>query len=347
MAMNKLENVNISEIKPIISPEKLKSSLKISEPIANFVIESRETISNIIQGKDKRLLVIVGPCSIHDPKGAFDYATRLAPLVKKYSDKLYIVMRVYFEKPRTNIGWKGLISDPNLNGTNDIEKGITTARNVMLEILSKKIPTGSELLDPILPQYYADLICWASIGARTSESQTHREMASGLSMPIGFKNATDGNIDVALHGIQAANHAHSFIGVTQSGTIGRVTSNGNPDAHLILRGGANGPNYSSVQMEEHIEKIAKAKLITRLLVDCSHGNSRKKAENQNKVLNSILNQIENGNTKIFGVMIESFLNHGNQSISDVPLTYGTSVTDECIGWEETEQLLETVHKRLS
>ncbi len=345
--MAKLENVNISEIKPIVSPDELKSSVKISTTAADFVIESRQTISNILNGNDPRLLVIIGPCSIHDPKAAIEYAERLEPLVQKYKRSMQIVMRVYFEKPRTNIGWKGLINDPDLNGSNNIEKGLAAARNVMIDILNKKIPTGSELLDPILPQYYADLICWASIGARTSESQTHREMASGLSMPIGFKNATDGNIDVALHGIQAARHSHSFIGVTQNGTIGRVSSNGNPDAHLIIRGGSNGPNYSSVQMEEHIEKIKQSKINTQILVDCSHGNSRKKAENQHKVLNSILNQIQNGNNAIFGVMLESFLLHGNQKIQSSPLTYGMSITDECIGWNETETLLETIHQRLS
>ena len=345
--MSKLENIHISEITPIISPENLKSSVQISEQTSTMVIQSREAISNIIHGHDDRLLVIVGPCSIHDPEAAIEYAKKLAPLAQKYSDKIMIVMRVYFEKPRTNIGWKGLINDPDLNTSNNIEKGLITARQLMLDILNLGLPTGSELLDPILPQYYAALICWASIGARTSVSQTHREMASGLSMPIGFKNATDGNIDVAIHAIQAAQHPHAFIGVTQNGTIARVASNGNPDAHLIVRGGANGPNYSSVQMEEHKEKIDQSKIKTRILVDCSHGNSRKKAENQHKVLNSILNQIENGNSDILGVMIESFLHHGNQSISTTPLTYGMSITDECIGWEETESLLENMYNRLS
>ena len=344
--MSKLENIHISDITPIITPNNLKTSINITNETAEFVIKSRQVISEIINGTDPRLLVVVGPCSLHDPKAAIDYAKKLAPLIKKYDKKIYIVMRSYFEKPRTNIGWKGLISDPNLDGSNDIEKGLTTARKLMLEILNLEIPTGSELLDPILPQYYADLICWASIGARTSESQTHREMASGLSMPIGFKNATDGNIDIALHAIQAARHPHSFIGVTQNGTIARVESKGNPDAHLIIRGGANGPNYSSVQMEEHFEKITQANIKTRILVDCSHGNSRKKAENQKKVLNSILNQIKNENHNILGIMLESFLVHGNQNIKSSNLTYGLSVTDECIGWEETETLLEDIYNRL-
>ena len=344
--MSKLENIHISEITPIITPKDLKANYKISDEASNFVINSRQTISNIIQKKDNRLLFIVGPCSIHDPKAALEYAEKLAPLVKKYNDKIQIVMRVYFEKPRTNIGWKGLINDPDLDGTNNIEKGLKNAREIMLKILSLGIPTGSELLDPILPQYYADLICWASIGARTSESQTHREMASGLSMPIGFKNATDGNIDVALHAIQAAQHPHAFIGVTQNGSIARVESKGNPDAHLIIRGGSNGPNYSSVDMEEHLDKINQSSIKTGILVDCSHGNSRKKAENQQKVLNSILNQVANGNTNILGVMVESFLNHGNQNIKDPSLSYGQSVTDECIGWAETEELLANVYSRL-
>ena len=345
--MSKLENIHISNITPIISPNELKSSISISEDTSNFVIESRTAISNIIHNKDQRLLVIVGPCSIHDPEAAIEYAKKLAPLAKKYRDRMVVVMRVYFEKPRTNIGWKGLINDPDLNATNHIEKGLKTARQLMLDILNLGLPTGSELLDPILPQYYADLICWASIGARTSESQTHREMASGLSMPIGFKNATDGNIDVAIHAIQAAQHPHAFIGVTQNGTIGRVASNGNPDAHLIVRGGSNGPNYSSVQMEEHKEKIDTSTIQTQILIDCSHGNSRKKAENQHKVLNSVLNQIENGNNNILGVMIESFLSHGNQSIKEEPLSYGKSITDECISWDETESLLDSMYHRLS
>ncbi len=252
--MTKLENIHIADITPIISPDELKSTVKISSETSDFVINSRNEISNILTNKDNRLLVIVGPCSIHNPSAALDYAKKLAPLKEKYQDKLMIIMRTYFEKPRTNIGWKGLINDPELNGKNNIEQGLKDARKLMLDILKLGLPTGSELLDPILPQYYADLICWASIGARTSESQTHREMASGLSMPIGFKNATDGNIDVAIHAIQAAQHPHAFIGVTQDGTIARVESNGNPHAHLIIRGGANGPNYSSVQMEEHKEK---------------------------------------------------------------------------------------------
>ena len=316
----------------------------MKHPILSLILD--KPFQTLSKKKDNRLLFIVGPCSIHDPKAALEYAEKLAPLVKKYNDKIQIVMRVYFEKPRTNIGWKGLINDPDLDGTNNIEKGLKNARDIMLKILSLGIPTGSELLDPILPQYYADLICWASIGARTSESQTHREMASGLSMPIGFKNATDGNIDVALHAIQAAQHPHAFIGVTQNGSIARVESKGNPDAHLIIRGGSNGPNYSSVEMEEHLDKINQSSIKTGILVDCSHGNSRKKAENQHKVLNSILNQVANGNTNILGVMVESFLNHGNQNIKDQSLSYGQSVTDECIGWAETEELLANVYSRL-
>ena len=344
--MSKIENLYISSIESIISPTDLKALFPVSDELSNFIADSRKSISDILTKKSDKKLVIVGPCSIHDPKAALDYASRLAPLIKKYSDKLHIVMRVYFEKPRTNIGWKGLINDPDLNNSTNIEKGLKTARELMLEILSMGIPTGSELLDPILPQYYADLICWASIGARTSESQTHREMASGLSMPIGFKNATDGNIDVAIHAIQAAQHPHSFIGVTQEGTIARVQSNGNPDAHLIIRGGSNGPNYSSVQMEEHLEKIEESSIKSGILVDCSHGNSRKKAENQHKVVNSVVNQISNGNTNILGVMIESFIEHGNQNIKNSNLEYGKSITDECIGWQETNELIASIYDRL-
>ena len=344
--MSKLENKHILELLPIVSPESLKQTHPVSKSLKDFIIESRHHIERILLHNDQRILLIIGPCSIHDVDAGIEYAKKLAKISTKVSDKIYIVMRSYFEKPRTNIGWKGLISDPNLDGSNDIEKGLNQARQFLLAVLELGLPTGSELLDPILPQYYADLICWASIGARTSESQTHREMASGLSMPIGFKNATDGNIDVALHGIQAARHPHSFIGVTQKGTIARVESKGNPDAHLIIRGGANGPNYSSVQMEEHAEKINNSGIKTKILVDCSHGNSRKKAENQHKVLNSIINQVTNGNNDILGVMIESFLIHGNQSIKSEPLLHGKSITDECISWDETDALLADIFNRL-
>ena len=344
--MSELENIHIQNIHSIISPKTLKQQVPIPTEQVEEVINSRKTISNILNQTDTRKLVIVGPCSIHDPAAALDYAKKLQPLVKKYADKLYIIMRVYFEKPRTNVGWKGLISDPDLNNSHNIEKGLQTARELLCNILALGIPTGSELLDPILPQFYADLICWASIGARTSESQTHREMASGLSMPIGFKNATDGNIDVALHAIQAAQHPHTFLGVTQDGNIARVESKGNPDAHLIIRGGSNGPNYSSVQMEEHNEKIDASSINTKILVDCSHGNSRKKAENQHKVLNSVSQQIASGKSNIIGVMIESFLEHGNQNINANSLKYGQSITDECINWTETETVLEALYNKL-
>lgn len=344
--MSLLENTHISHLEPILSPDILKNNHPISSKLCNVVIQSRNTISNILSGNDDRHLLIIGPCSIHDYDAAIEYANQLAELSKTVSDKIFVVMRAYFEKPRTNIGWKGFISDPNLDGSCDIEKGLTTARRLLLDILSLGLPTGSELLDPILPQYYADLICWASIGARTSESQTHREMASGLSMPIGFKNGTDGNIDVALHAIQSAQHQHTFIGVSQNGTISKVQSTGNPDSHLIIRGGSNGPNYSSVQMDDHIEKIQASSINTRILVDCSHGNSRKKAENQQKVLNSICNQISSGNTHIMGVMIESFITHGNQDIHNTPRLYGQSITDECIGWNDTKTMIHRMYDAL-
>lgn len=329
----------------MVSPAQLKKSHAVSDSTRDFIIESRQTIQSILRDDDDRILVIVGPCSIHDPHAAVEYAQKLAPLAKAYRNKMVVIMRAYFEKPRTNIGWKGLINDPNLDGTHRIETGLEQARDVMLAILEMGLPTGSELLDPILPQYYADLICWASIGARTSESQTHREMASGLSMPIGFKNATDGNIDVAVHAIQASRHPQTFIGVTQDGVIARVQSSGNPHAHLIIRGGGNGPNYSSVQMEEHIETLKKSNVMSRILVDCSHGNSRKKAKNQSKVVSSVLNQIKNGNRHIMGVMLESFLHHGSQALVN-PLSYGVSITDECIGWEDTTEVLAMIYDQL-
>ncbi len=344
--MSKLENKHILELLPIVSPESLKQTHPVSKSLKDFIIESRHHIERILLHNDQRILLIIGPCSIHDVDAGIEYAKKLAKISTKVSDKIYIVMRSYFEKPRTNIGWKGLISDPNLDGSNDIEKGLNQARQFLLAVLELGLPTGSELLDPILPQYYADLICWASIGARTSESQTHREMASGLSMPIGFKNSTDGDIDVALNAIHSAQNAHTFFGVNQQAQIARVQSTGNPYSHLIIRGGVNGPNYSSVQMEDHIEKINNSPVSTRILVDCSHGNSQKKAINQPKVLNSIKNQILNGNTKIMGAMIESFLVHGCQNINMSPHKYGQSVTDECLGWDETVELIEGLYNQL-
>ena len=343
--MSTLENIHIASIDPIPSPHDLKSAHPLSITLSNRVIETRQHIRNIITKKDPRFLVVIGPCSIHDVNAALAYAERLAPFVKKYQKKCIIVMRVYFEKPRTTIGWKGLINDPDLDGSNRIEKGLKTARELLISVLEMGIPTGTELLDPILPQYYADTICWASIGARTSESQTHREMASGLSMPIGFKNATDGNIEIALQAIESARHSHTFIGVTQAGSIAKVSSKGNLDSHLIIRGGNNGPNYSSVQMAEHSDRIRELGIRAPILVDCSHGNSRKKAANQSKVLNSILNQRVAGNNAIIGAMIESFLVHGNQPISPA-LVYGQSITDECIDWEETNALLAHIYDRL-
>ena len=346
VANPQIHNVNVADQRVLISPSTLRDIIEIPEAIYEFVSASRKTIEQIIDRQDHRLMVVVGPCSIHDVDAALDYANRLKDLSARVAENLYLVMRVYFEKPRTTVGWKGLINDPNLDDSFEIENGLTIGRTLLREILALGLPTATEALDPITPQYLHDLISWSAIGARTTESQTHREMASGLSMPIGFKNSTDGDIDVALNAIHSAQNAHTFFGVNQQAQIARVQSTGNPYSHLIIRGGVNGPNYSSVQMEDHIEKINNSPVSTRILVDCSHGNSQKKAINQPKVLNSIKNQILNGNTKIMGAMIESFLVHGCQNINMSPHKYGQSVTDECLGWDETVELIEGLYNQL-
>ncbi|MGE4169678.1 MAG: 3-deoxy-7-phosphoheptulonate synthase [Candidatus Margulisiibacteriota bacterium] len=339
--MKPTQNLNIMEVTPLISPAELKSALPMTEKSNQTVIESRRVIANILDGTDPRFLVITGPCSIHDPEAALDYARRLVKLHQAFSDKLYIVMRVYFEKPRTIIGWKGLINDPNLDGSCDMPKGLHIARDLLLKITEMGLPTATEVLDTISPQYLSDLVAWASIGARTTESQTHREMASGLSMPVGFKNGTDGSLDVAIAAMQSALHPHSFIGINQDGRTSVIRTKGNPQGHVILRGGKKAPNYSETSISEAVSALQKEGLNPRLLVDCSHANSNKKHENQAEVLRSVLAQVRGGNRNIMGIMLESNLVEGSQKIPDnlTELKYGVSVTDACIGWETTEKLL--------
>ncbi|OGS37003.1 MAG: 3-deoxy-7-phosphoheptulonate synthase [Elusimicrobia bacterium RIFOXYB2_FULL_49_7] len=342
------QDLFVREIEPLISPIRLKTLLPIIEPVRRLVVESRDTVKHILSGKDNRFLVIVGPCSIHDDASALEYAQRLNALRLELGDTLYIVMRVYFEKPRTTIGWKGLIADPDMNGRNDIEAGLKIARRLLLDITSLGIPAGTEMLDPIVPQYIADLITWAAIGARTTESQTHREMASGLSMPVGFKNNTDGNLQIAADAMESARHAHSFLGIDQHGVTSLVRTKGNPHSHIILRGGRHGPNYRPFYVRKAAETLHRAGLSPAIIVDCSHANSDKKYERQEKVLKSVIRQRVNGSTGLVGVMLESHLLAGHQPMAakKADLRYGISVTDACMGWEATEKVLRDAARSL-
>lgn len=346
--MDKLNNVNIAEIQKLIPPKQLKELHPASEDLSKRVLDSRKEISRILSGDDDRFLAIVGPCSIHDPQAAMEYAEKLNLLRKKYIDKMYIMMRVYFEKPRTTIGWRGLIVDPRLDGSYLIGEGLQDARSLLIKINSIGLAAASEMLDPIVPQYIADLVSWSAIGARTTESQTHREITSGLSMPVGFKNGTDGSIQTAVDGIKSSRHPHSFIGINQSGNTCIFKTKGNPDSHLILRGGRLGPNYYEESVEEAERIMESAGLIPSLVVDCSHSNSGKKSVRQERVLRDIVDQRLRGKTSIRGFMLESNLFEGNQKIpiQRCDLKYGVSITDECIGWKETERLLATVWEKL-
>ena len=305
------------------------------------VVRSRERVVRILRQEDRRLLVVIGPCSIHDEKSALEYATRLSQLQKEFADKMEIVMRVYFEKPRTTVGWKGLINDPHLDGSQDIETGLRTARKLLLEIVGLGLPAATEFLDPVVPQYIADLITWAAIGARTTESQTHREMASGLSMPVGLKNSTDGSLQVAIDAMDTTRHPHSFLGMNEDGMTSIVRTTGNPDGHVVLRGGRAMTNYDAASIQAAEEKLISEKLPPVLMVDCSHANSEKKFARQEEVWRSVIKQRAGGTKSLIGLMVESHLSEGNQPIpkSLNELRYGVSITDSCIGWETTERML--------
>lgn len=335
-----IHNVNIEEEAILLTPKQLKDEFPLSDHLRKQIENSRQTISNIIHKRDPRKLIVIGPCSIHDPVSALEYAQKLKALSDKVSDKLYIVMRVYFEKPRTTVGWKGLINDPNLDGTFNVEKGLRIGRKLCLQLVELGLPLATEALDPISPQYLADLFSWSAIGARTTESQTHREMASGLSMAVGFKNGTDGNLNVAINAMQASAQGHSFIGINQQGQVTVLTTKGNPDGHVILRGGKS-PNYSAEFVKECEQALEKAGLPQAIMIDCSHGNSNKDFRRQPIVAKDALNQLIAGNQSIIGLMIESHLFEGNQSSeqSFTQMQYGVSITDACIGWDTTEQLL--------
>jgi len=342
------ENLNVVGFDRMPSPAEIKSLVPITETAAATVIEGRTTLTGILDRKDPRLMVVVGPCSIHDPVAGLDYARRLKRLADEVSDTLYIVMRVYFEKPRTTTGWKGFINDPRMDDSFLIAEGMERGRQFLLDVAELGLPAATEALDPIAPQYYGDLISWTAIGARTSESQTHREMASGLSTPVGFKNSTDGSLDAAINGILSASAAHSFLGMNDEGLSSIIRTRGNQYGHVVLRGGGGRPNYDTVSVSLAEQALSKAKLPGNIMVDCSHANSWKNPEYQPLVLRDVAHQIREGNRSIIGVMIESFIEAGNQPIlKDTSLMkYGCSGTDACISWETTEAILKRAHQEL-
>lgn len=335
------DDVRIKRLRPLIPPAILLEELPLGSAEAAFVAEQRRAVGAVVTGQDRRLLVVVGPCSIHDPKAAIEYAGRLASAARTYEDDLLLVMRTYFEKPRTTVGWKGLINDPELDGSFAINRGLRIARSFLLELLAARVPTGTEFLDPITPQFLADLVCWGAIGARTSESQVHRELASGLSMPVGFKNGTGGSISIAIDAIRASRYPHQFLSVTKQGLAAIVETRGNEHTHLILRGGGGKPNYDAASINEATTALRAAGVGEGLMVDCSHANSNKDPRNQPLVAADLARQLEGGSTSIMGVMLESFLLGGNQALrSRAELTHGQSVTDACLAWDETLPVLE-------
>ncbi len=345
----KTDDLRIIEMQELSTPEEVRQEIALNEIAAKTILNSRKTIDNILDEKDERIFVVIGPCSIHDPKAAIEYAEKLKKLSDKVSDNLFIIMRVYFEKPRTTVGWKGLINDPMLDGSFKINDGIRIGRKLLLDIINLEIPTGTEYLDLISPQYIADLISWGAIGARTTESQCHRELASGLSCPIGFKNGTDGNLQITFDAIKSASGAHHFLSVTKEGNSAIFSTSGNPYCHVILRGGTNKINYDSKSIDDVSARLDKANLPQQIIVDCSHANSMKDHKKQMTVINDLAEQLSKGEKRIKGLMIESNIVEGNQNINDPNLVYGKSVTDACIGWEDTEKALyklsEAIEKR--
>ena len=344
-----LEDVNIEAIEPMITPAALKMQIPVTNAARATVLKGRQTIQNILDGTDKRLFVVIGPCSIHDLKAAHEYATRLKALAAELEDTLYIVMRVYFEKPRTTVGWKGLINDPDLNGTFNIEKGLSTARQLLLDLNEMGLPCATEALDPNTPQYLQDLISWSAIGARTTESQTHREMSSGLSSPVGFKNGTDGGMTVAVNAMKSVESGHSFLGLSADGQVSVIRSKGNPYAHVVLRGGNGSPNYDAASVAKAEAELAKAgKPDGKLMIDSSHANSNKDPSLQPMVIQNVGEQIVDGNKSIVSLMVESHLKAGNQNLGDdkSKLVYGQSITDGCISWEQTEDTLRALREQI-
>lgn len=348
MYKDTINNIHVSAEEVLLTPESLAVELPVSDKALKAIADSRKIISDIVHRKDHRLLVVCGPCSIHDTEAAKEYALKLKELHETCKDSLYIVMRVYFEKPRTTTGWKGLINDPHLDGSFDIESGLRKARELLIWLAELELPVATEALDPISPQYLAELFSWAAIGARTSESQTHREMASGLSMPVGFKNGTDGSLNIAINALKSAASAHRFMGINKKGQVSIIKTQGNPDGQIILRGGKQ-PNYDSVCVSECERELDEAGLTASLVVDCSHANSSKDYRRQPLVAQNVVNQILEGNQSIIGIMLESHINSGNQPSDGVEvsdLSYGVSITDGCIDWTTTETLINQARERL-
>ena len=349
------DDLRIENLRPLLSPAILMEELPATDAVSEVVVRGRAEVSAILRGDDDRLLLVVGPCSVHDPKAALEYAQRVAEAREAHAKDLCIVMRAYFEKPRTTVGWKGLINDPHLDGSFVINEGLRRARSFLLELARRGLPAGTEFLDPISPQFIADLVSWGAIGARTSESQVHRELASGLSMPVGFKNGTQGTVQIAIDAIGSAAHPHHFLSVTKQGVAAIVATRGNAECHVILRGGSQGPNYDAAAIDETARALEAAGLPQRIMVDCSHANSSKDHTLQPTVLRDIANQVADGNQVIFGLMLESFLADGRQNHSQesggANLAYGQSITDACMSWERTEplfgELAEAVRKRRS
>lgn len=348
MTTSRLTNVNVLSQDVLITPEMLKQEIPVTEKARATVLQGRDQIQNILDGKDDRLIIVVGPCSIHDIKAAKDYASRLKKLADEVKDTLLIVMRVYFEKPRTTVGWKGLVNDPYMDDSFRIEEGLHIGRQLLVDLAEMGLPTATEALDPISPQYLQELISWSAIGARTTESQTHREMASGLSVAIGFKNGTDGGLSVAINALQSVSHPHSFLGMNGSGQSAIIRTKGNKYGHIVLRGGGGKPNYDSVSVQLCENRLEEAGLQKNIMIDTSHANSSKDPALQPLVMENVTNQILEGNNSIIGLMIESNLEFGNQPIPDdlSDLRYGVSVTDGCIDWKTTEDALRDMHNKL-
>ena len=348
MADLPIDDLNIASNVTLITPEQLKKKIPLSAKAQQTVSLGRQVVRDILDGKDHRLFIVIGPCSIHDVKAAHEYADRLKALAEEVSDTLFLVMRVYFEKPRTTVGWKGLINDPYLDDSFKIEDGLHIGRQLLLDLAEKGLPTATEALDPISPQYLQDLISWSAIGARTTESQTHREMASGLSSAVGFKNGTDGGLTVAINALQSVSNPHRFLGINQKGGVSIVTTKGNRYGHVVLRGGNGKPNYDSVSVALCEQELKKAKIAANIMIDCSHANSNKDPALQPLVLENITNQIVDGNQSISSLMIESHLGWGNQSICEdlSQLQYGVSITDACIDWDTTEKSIRSMHAKL-
>jgi len=339
--LQRTDDLRINQVRPLIPPAIIMEEIPVSERQAEVTASAREAAARIIDGEDDRLLIVVGPCSVHDPKAGIEYAQRLTEVASRLSSDLHIIMRTYFEKPRTTVGWKGLINDPNLDGSFNINSGLRVARSFLRDVVELGMPTGTEFLDPISPQFVADLVSWGAIGARTTESQVHRELASGLSMPVGFKNGTGGNVQIAVDAASSAAHPHHFLCVTKQGLAAIASTRGNPNCHVILRGGSNGPNYSAEHVEGALAMLARAGVTRGLMVDTSHANSEKNHENQPRVAQALGEQVAAGNRGLIGVMIESHLVAGRQDAApNKPLTYGQSITDACLGFDATIPVLE-------